>query len=196
MSTTTLSRFDEATSGLVPVCIQNPDADEDQEDALLFMPPPSRSVASREDSLPESAEELQEEIAKDIRPPVRRPPGQAPQRRFNVLQQWEGIVDEITSDSIWAVIDDLTDPSAASESVELPLDEIPEADQPLLAPGSVFYWHIGYEQTCGGQRRRVSEIRLRRSPQWTQRMLDALGERAACLQRHFGGHAEDESTAL
>ncbi len=195
--TATLSRSDEATSGPVPFCIQNPDADEhDEGNSQLFLPPPSRAVASGIDSLPESPTEVQEETPKDIRPLIRLLPGQPPQRRFNVLQKWEGIVDEITSDSVWAVIADLTDLSAPLESVELPLAEIPEADHELLAPGSVFYWHIGYEQNPGGQVSRVSEIRMYRSRQWTQRMLDALAERAAHLQRRFGGDAEDQSTTI
>lgn len=115
-------------------------------------------------------------------------------RPFQILQQWEGIVREVTSDSVWAELIDLTDQARPDEEVELPLEEIPRSDWPILKPGSVFYWAIGREWSPGGQMRRVSEIRMRRMPQWTQHSVKTLHSQGAVLMDRFGGGREDPST--
>ena len=43
-----------------------------------------------------------EEKKQDIAPLIKLPPSRAPRRRFQVLQQWEGVVTEIGDDSVWA----------------------------------------------------------------------------------------------
>ncbi len=125
----------------------------------------------------------------DMRTLVRLSGPRVPHRSFEVLQQWEGIVSEITADSFWVDLVDITDRTKPEEIVELPLDEISEADRPILKLGSVIYWAIGREWSPGGQMRRVSEIRVRRTPQWSQRSIDKLKVKAITLMERFESNA-------
>ncbi len=154
------------------------------------IPPGSRQ---EEDLHANATEHLQEPIYEGVDGLV-RPMARAPYRRFEVLQQWEGVVSKVTEDSVWADLVDLTDRSRSEEVVELPLAEVSEADRSILKPGSVFYWAIGREWSPGGQMRRVSEIRVRRTPQWTQRSVDALKAKALTLMERFNGNSEDFTT--
>lgn len=108
-------------------------------------------------------------------------------RRFKVLQQWEGVVVETGDDFFVADLLDLTDTTKAREIAEIPLAEISEDDQELLSPGCVFYWIIGYETSRGGQKSRVSEIRVRRNPKWTKNEIEAIREKGKALFRQFAG---------
>lgn len=123
----------------------------------------------------------------EVGPLVRMHHMNTPRRRFRLLQQWECVVNEVAVDSVWAEITDLTDRSRADEVVELPLDEFPQADRELLVPGGVFYWAIGYEHTKGGQVRRVSEIRFRRTPKWSKQTVEGLKTKARTMLEQFGG---------
>lgn len=112
---------------------------------------------------------------------IRLPPGTLPLERIRVLQQWEGVVTDITDDSFFAELQDLADECQPIEIVEIPIDEVPEDDRPLLVCGGIFYWSIGYETSAGGQLRRMSEIRLRRTPRWTKRAIQRVKKRAEDL---------------
>lgn len=111
-------------------------------------------------------------------PLIRLPAGTLPRERVRVLQQWEGVVTEVTSDSFFADLQDLSDSSQPLEVVEIPIDEVSEDDRPLLVEGAIFYWSIGHETSAGGQLRRMSEIRLRRTPRWTKRAIQQVMKRA------------------
>jgi hypothetical protein len=111
-------------------------------------------------------------------------------RRFEVLQQWEGVIKEVGGDYILADLRDLTDPHAPMEEAEIYLDEISPADLPLLREGGVFYWTIGRERRKGGQICRVSEIRLRRLPKWSRRLLRLAERRAEAMLEQFKADAE------
>lgn len=117
-----------------------------------------------------------------------------PPRRLSILQQWEGRIVEVTSDSFWAELHDLTTPSNPIESAEVSLDEVSPADSPLVTQGAVFYWHIGYENTPSGAVRRVSEIRLKRNPLWSLRMIERAKSEALAMKRSFSLHGETPST--
>lgn len=140
-----------------------------------------------------ATEHIQDEICEDINPLIRLSATRAPHRLFEVLQQWEGIVSKVTEDSVWADLVDLTDRTRSEEVVELPLAEISEADRSILRPGSVFYWAIGREWSRGGQMRRVSEIRVRRTPQWSQHSVDVLKAKAMALMDRFNGNSENST---
>jgi hypothetical protein len=99
-------------------------------------------------------------------------------RRIDVLQQWEGVVSSIEGDTFWAEMSDLTDPDRPQEIIELPLTEISPSDMELFVAGAVFYWTIGYEQSATGQIRRVSELRAKRSPRWSQFDIRAIDREA------------------
>jgi hypothetical protein len=99
-------------------------------------------------------------------------------RRIDVLQQFEGVVTEVQSDEFQAQLSDLTDPNKPEEFLYLPIREISPPDRPLLVPGCIFYWILGYETREGGQITRVSEIRIRRSPPWSRRKVEAIKAKA------------------
>lgn len=99
-------------------------------------------------------------------------------RSFQLLQQWEGIVKEVTDNSFVAVISDKTTPSNSDEEVELDLREVPPGDLRLLRSGSLFYWSVGYEDGLGVPRQRVSRIRFQRLPGLTSRDIARAKETA------------------
>jgi hypothetical protein len=105
--------------------------------------------------------------------------------RKAVLQQWEGTVREVRGGEFVADIFDLTNSSNPREEVVLPVDEVSPSDVPLLEPGAVFYWHISYETSQGGQRTRVSEIRFRRWPPWTRGELRVIEKEATALMEQL-----------
>jgi hypothetical protein len=111
-------------------------------------------------------------------PLIRLRTSDIPHRRFEVLQQFEGVVLSVREDEFEAELSDMTDPTKAVEFVDLPLSDISPADRPLLGAGCIFYWILGYEYRKGGQVTRVSEIRLRRSPPWSRRTLDEVRAKA------------------
>ena len=93
-----------------------------------------------------------------------------PRTRFEVLQKWEGIVLDVLDDSFTARLIDLT-LQGFDEEAEFALEEIDEGDKPLLKPGAIFYWNIGYSDSPSG-RARVSIIRFRRLPIWRSEELE------------------------
>lgn len=111
-------------------------------------------------------------------PLIRYSGGERPRVKTEILKQWIGEVVEVTSDSIWALLSDAQS-DLVSESVEIPLNEISSADHALLVPGAVFYWSIGYERTLSGTVKRVSEIRVRRSPLWSEHYLEKIKSQAS-----------------
>ncbi len=87
-------------------------------------------------------------------------------RTFTSLQKWEGYVVEVHEDLFIARITDL-DGMHEDEEIEVMFSEISEDDRERIAPGAIFYWHIGYEAERGTVKR-SSIIRFRRMPRWTQ----------------------------
>lgn len=83
--------------------------------------------------------------------------------RFITLAKWVGRVQRVHGDSFVAIVQDQLSDSP-DEEVELARSEVSEADEPLLRPGAVFYWSIGYRELLGRQRWRESAIRFRRLP--------------------------------
>lgn len=109
-------------------------------------------------------------------------------QRFAVLQKWEGTVSSVAGEEFVAVTRDLTNPSSPDEEVTFSVEEVPEADRPLIMPGAVFYWAVGYELTISGQRKRVSALRFRRLPAWTRSEIGAVRHKAETLKKLFGPH--------
>lgn len=92
-----------------------------------------------------------------------------PRDRFLALQEWEGVVIE-TQEEVFVAR--LTDQRGAEgdDEAEIWLDEVAAEDRDLVVPGAIFYWSIGYLDRPSG-RQRVSQIRFRRLPAWSQREL-------------------------
>jgi hypothetical protein len=113
-----------------------------------------------------------------VSPLIRLKTSKLPHRKFKVLQQFECAVTRITRDYFEAQLSDLTDPTKPMEFAELSLEDVSHSDLPLLVPGCVFYWILGYETRQGGQITNVSEIRLRRNPPWSRRAIEKLKAKA------------------
>ena len=171
-----------------------PKSSEIENDAII--PSVSSATSLSSTTAEESADTTKqlEEPSPKIEPLIRLSSTRKPHRDFKVLQQWEGIITEVTETSVWARIHDLTNPSGPSEIVELPINEISVEDHALLENGNVFYWIIGYEYGKGGQVRRVSEIRLRRTPQWSHQNVEKAMKKGADYFRKFMEHDENHSS--
>lgn len=124
--------------------------------------------------------EESKKIAKlpQLRPHVSR----SSQPRYHVLQKWAGTVLAVESNFFTAR---LFSAGCDPEEAEIVVDEIPEEDRKLLAPGAIFYWVIGYLDQLSGQRLRISEIRFQRIPGWTQKELSAIDRRVHQLDDIF-----------
>jgi hypothetical protein len=114
------------------------------------------------------------------------------QDRFISLQKWEGAVLEVKEDSFFARLIDLTD-SNIDEEAEFSIEELSPEDIPLLKPGAIFYWNIGYLDKRTGQRIHASVIRFRRLPAWTSKEIKQVQDEAARLQELFEWEENEHS---
>jgi hypothetical protein len=88
-----------------------------------------------------------------------------------ILQEWEGRVEEIQGRRIVAHLTDITaKETEESEEVEIPIDDVPEADQHLIQPGAIFRWLLGYQYPYG-RKEKFARIVVRRLPIWTEREM-------------------------
>lgn len=108
-----------------------------------------------------------------------------PAGRFTVLQSWEGVVVLVNGAEFTAILTDRTARLNPEEEVVIGIEEITEDDCTLIKPGAVFYWSIGYKDAPGEPRRRVSQIRFRRLPAWSQHDIDQAARHAAELSAIF-----------
>jgi hypothetical protein len=116
---------------------------------------------------------------------VKIPRPNPPATRFIPLQKWEGVVLRVMNEVFVArLIDQSHD--GPDEEAEIPLEEIPEADKFLVKPGAVFYWTIGYSDSVGGQRTRVSVMVFRRLPAWTAEELTVARRKAQYTRELLG----------
>lgn len=135
--------------------------------------------------------ELPRFAAQQDRPPISAVPTTVPELvvlpratrspdQFRLLQKFEAVVVERFEDSFIARF---SDPSrdGIEEEAEIAFDEISESDLPLVQPGAVFYWNIGYERKSFGQVSRVSLIRFRRLPPMTDEEIEGARIRASML---------------
>ena len=109
-----------------------------------------------------------------------------PATRFQILQQYEGVVLSVDDDAFWARLVNKTARDAADEEGEFPLEEVSRADMALVEPGAVFYWNIGYHDSASGQRTRQSVIRFRRLPAFSAEDMDTAREEARRMSALFG----------
>ena len=101
--------------------------------------------------------------------------------RVRILQKWEGEVIDVGAETFSARLQDLVS-SNPLETVELSLEELSPDDRPLLAPGSVFLWCIGYRDSVGGRRNRFSEITIRRLPPFSEQEFERARARSERLE--------------
>ncbi len=109
---------------------------------------------------------------------VRLPSIRESKWKVTVLQRWIGRVEHIKTDRFLAVLGDATTQQNPPEQVELDVREVSESDLPLLADGATFYWSIGYRDTPGGQRERISTLRFARHPHLSKTDVNKIFEQA------------------
>jgi hypothetical protein len=115
------------------------------------------------------------------------PPMPRPTTQFQVLQEWEGTVVERLDSVLKVRLIDKTAPHDGclhEQTAEIPMDEIEENDWPLVMPGAVFYWSIGY-RIESGTRRRESALQFRRLPPLLEYDLRNARDAARARIRHF-----------
>lgn len=113
--------------------------------------------------------------------PVSIPEPTLPQAEFEAIQKWEGHVVSVGEAEFTASLVDLTQPGIEEEAV-LDLSEVTEDDLPLVQPGAVFYWTVGYRVEQSGERSRSSVIWFRRLPAWTEKDIERAHARAEDLK--------------
>jgi hypothetical protein len=159
-----------------------------QEDTILpTQPPPSSDeISSDSDSSLLGDTEFSENRQLHKEPYVLKIPRSAPpQSRFISLQKWEGFVLRVQNDSFIARLLD-ENPDGPEEEAEIPLDEVSRGDLPLVKPGAVFYWNIGYSDSIDGPRERVSRIHFRRLPAWRAEELETAKQKAKYTRELLG----------
>lgn len=132
-------------------------------------------------------------VADRIEAPVVR---RAPKRREHVVvhQQWEGYVESVSTSGFRALLVDTSGGEDSEERTEIDLDEVSDFDRPLIEPGAVFYWSVGYRVRTSGQREGMSVIRFRRLPTWTEEELDDARAAANEAMALFGWDGETPDT--
>jgi hypothetical protein len=114
---------------------------------------------------------------------------------FTPTQEWEGYVVSVGNDAMTANILDLTArEKRPSATVEIPLEELNDADIKRLQIGMIFRWAIGYARSPAGTKRRYSNLIFRDLPQWTRQEIIDARKRADDLAKFFAG-GQDESIA-
>lgn len=108
-----------------------------------------------------------------------------PRDAFVSLQNWEGVVTKVSTDSFTGRLIDLSG-GTPDEEAEFPHNDIYEDDLGLIKKGAIFYWSIGYIIKTSGQKMRASNIRFRRLPAWTEVEILSAKQEAANLRDLIG----------
>ena len=96
------------------------------------------------------------------------------------MQEWEGIVIEITDNDFVARLIDVTDRDRPGDrEATFPLTEVSASDISMLVPGAIFRWTIGMQRLPGGTKQRISQVVFRRLPAWTKTDISQADELAA-----------------
>ena len=110
-----------------------------------------------------------------------------------MLQDWEGVVEEVLGDSFVARLRDRSDTSEFDkELAEIPLDDVTPDERPLLKPGAIFYLTI-YRRVFP-RHERATRLVFRRLPAWTDSMLKSVEVRANHLENFFRA-AQEQGTS-
>ena len=110
--------------------------------------------------------------------------------REEVLQEWEGQIQEVGEHEFSARLIDLT--AGAKEETEesdLPIDDLVEGDRALLVPGAIFRWIVGY-RWVNGEKERFTRVVIRRLPIWTEQEMRAADREAVELHHALFGNAD------
>jgi hypothetical protein len=128
--------------------------------------------------------------------PVRFPSSRfRPAPREITLQEWEGRVERLDGRFVIARLVDITaGETEETEEVELPIDDVTEADQALLQPGAIFRWILGYSYVSG-TKERFARVVVRRLPIWTEREMRAADQEANELHNAVFGSSDNRAAS-
>jgi hypothetical protein len=111
------------------------------------------------------------------------------------LQEWEGRVLQIEGRFIIARLVDITaGETEETEEVDLPIDDVTEADQKLLQPGAIFRWVLGYSYSSG-RKERFARVVVRRLPVWTEKEMQEADQEANELHDAIFGNSEHRTAS-
>lgn len=111
------------------------------------------------------------------------------------LQEWEGRVMHLDGRFVVARLVDISaGEDEETEEVELPIDDVTEADQALLQPGAIFRWVLGYSY-ASGRKERFARVVVRRLPVWTEREMREADQEASELHDAIFGDSVARSTS-
>jgi hypothetical protein len=120
----------------------------------------------------------------------------AARERLVVLQDWEGVVEEVRKDDFFARLRDRTSGSNFdAEAAEIPISEVDSDDLPLLKPGAIFYLTIYRRILESGRHERTTRMFFRRLPAWTPTMLQSVKDRADRWKSFFSVAKSKSSSA-
>ena len=120
----------------------------------------------------------------------------APVEQVIVLQDWEGVVEEVREDDFVArLMDKTAGQKFDSEAAEIPKSEVDRDDIELLKPGAIFYLTVFRRVARNGRQERITRLIFRRLPAWTQTMLKSVGDRANSWKSFFGVGKSAPSTS-
>jgi hypothetical protein len=83
-----------------------------------------------------------------------------PESTYAVREKWEGSVEDVGKNYFVASLINLS--SGDSATAEIFVEDVSAEDRDLIAPGKLFYWHIGYRSYRSGDQERVSSIKFKR----------------------------------
>lgn len=96
----------------------------------------------------------------------------------NLLQEWECVVTDVSKNTFWATMYDLTDMSRPVETAEFKRHVAPKSKRNLITPGTIFYFKI-YD---GGIRSFFFPER-----RWTKEEIEDIRQQAEELHARVSG---------
>ena len=107
---------------------------------------------------------MRDEELKVIDLPSFKPLPGRPQESFGALQEWEGVITDVSDKVVYASLIDITaGGKSLEETAEIPIEEISDDDRSRLVRGAIFRWVIGYLRKASGTKMRGSVIYFRRT---------------------------------
>jgi hypothetical protein len=101
------------------------------------------------------------------------PPGGNRLIGFITEQRWQGYVTAVQDHTFLAIVhDESPDYSDEIEEVEFDREDVAELMRPLIRPGAVFFWDIGFQVEPSGQRTRQSILSFPMIPVHTQERIN------------------------
>ncbi|MBI5478903.1 MAG: hypothetical protein HY906_08610 [Deltaproteobacteria bacterium] len=102
-----------------------------------------------------------------------------PPSGYQLLQQWEGVVNEVHGHEFTARLRDVVAPANPEKQATFELEQVHREDLALVQQGAVFYWTVGYRIEPHGQKKLESLIHFQRLPAWTRSELTRARQLAA-----------------